>query len=60
MRNTVAKKLRKLLDPQNIISRRVYRRVKKRYNEFPKALRPSFLKGLEAAIDAGALDTTRD
>lgn len=56
MRNTVAKKLRKLFNPENAISRRVYRRVKKRYNGIPKSLRPAFLRALEAMVNARALN----
>jgi hypothetical protein len=44
MRKTVAKQIRKLVNPENPASRRVYRRLKKAYNTLPHNKRGQFLK----------------
>lgn len=44
MRKTVAKRIRKLVNPQNPASRRVYRRLKKAYNTLPHDKKGQFLK----------------
>ena len=44
MRKTVAKQIRKLVNPENPASRRVYRRLKKAYNALPHNKKGQFLK----------------
>lgn len=44
MRKTVAKQIRKLVNPENPASRRVYRRLKKAYNTLPHNKKGQFLK----------------
>jgi hypothetical protein len=46
MRNTVAKKLRKLVNPENPITRRVYRRLKKEYSSLSKDKKAEFMVSL--------------
>jgi hypothetical protein len=48
MRNTVAKKLRSIINPMgNSVNKRVYRRAKKRYSKLPAHARKDFIRGLE-------------
>lgn len=48
MRNTVAKKLRKITNASaNPVNKRVYRRLKKQYNKVPKHARRDFIKATE-------------
>lgn len=50
MNNKKAKKLRKILSPENPISKRAYRRAKKIYSRLPEQSKTDFLMGLEAMI----------
>ena len=50
MNNKKAKKLRKILSPENPISKRAYRRAKKIYCRLPEESKTDFLMGLEAMI----------
>ena len=47
MRNTIAKKLRSIINPAgNSVNKRVYRRAKKQYNRLPKHARQDYITGL--------------
>lgn len=46
MRKTVSKKLRKLVNPSNPISRRVYRRLKREYSSLSKTKKVEFWAAL--------------
>jgi hypothetical protein len=47
MRNTIAKKLRAIINPAgNSVNKRVYRRAKKQYNRLPKHARQDYITGL--------------
>jgi len=50
MNNKKAKKLRKILSPENPISNRAYRRAKKIYCRLSEDSKAGFLAGLEAMI----------
>jgi len=50
MNNKKAKKLRKILSPENPISKRAYRRAKRIYSRLPEESKVDFLMGLEAMI----------
>tara|TARA_R110000772_G_scaffold117012_6_gene222324 strand:+ start:169 stop:330 length:162 start_codon:yes stop_codon:yes gene_type:complete len=50
MNNKAAKKLRAIINPQDKITRKVYRRAKKQYNKTPKNLREDFLLFLRDAM----------
>jgi len=50
MNNKKAKKLRKILSPENPISKRAYRRAKKIYSRLPEESKADFLMGLEAMV----------
>jgi hypothetical protein len=52
MNKKIAKKLRKIINPQDAITRRVYRRAKKQYMKTPKALRADFLFSLSHLINS--------
>ena len=43
MNSKIAKQLRKLCPPDDAVSRRVYRRLKKQYNSLPKHARRDFI-----------------
>lgn len=47
MNNKTAKKIRSIIQPQDVITRKVYRRAKKQYTKTPKHLRKNFLLSLE-------------
>jgi hypothetical protein len=51
MRSSVSKKIRKIINPRDEITRRVYRRAKKQYIKVPEALKEDFLKSLEEMIN---------
>ena len=51
MNNRAAKKIRKIINPQDSITRKVYRRAKKQYNKTPKKLRADFLASLSLILD---------
>jgi hypothetical protein len=53
MRKTVAKQIRKLVNPENSASRRVYRRLKKAYNTLPHNKKGQFLKILGLSFPKG-------
>ena len=44
MRNKIAKKFRKLINPQDAITRRAYRRIKKHYARLSAKEKPVFMK----------------
>jgi hypothetical protein len=46
MNNKKAKELRKIIPPVDEISRRNYRRMKKKYDKLPKEAKPLFLAEL--------------
>jgi|TARA_R110002020_G_scaffold36400_8_gene109344 hypothetical protein len=47
MNNKVAKELRKICNPVDAVSKRVYRRLKKQYNQLPTYARRDFIKLLK-------------
>jgi hypothetical protein len=47
MNNKVAKELRKICNPVDAVSKRVYRRLKKQYNQLPNYARRDFIKLLK-------------
>ena len=47
MNNRVAKELRKICNPVDMVSKRVYRRLKKQYNQLPNYARRDFIKLLK-------------
>tara|TARA_R110000803_G_scaffold59174_1_gene117647 strand:+ start:10774 stop:10947 length:174 start_codon:yes stop_codon:yes gene_type:complete len=51
MNKSVAKKIRKIINPRDEITRRVYRRAKKQYCKVPKGLREEFLISLDEMIN---------
>ena len=52
MNGKKAKKIRSIVNPQDSITRKVYRRAKKQYNKTPKNLRKDFLNSLSSLLDA--------
>ena len=47
MRNTVAKKLRSIINPMgNSVNKRVYRRAKKQYSKLPANAKQDYINGL--------------
>jgi len=42
MNNRISKKIRRIINPQDATTRRVYRRAKKQYVKTPKSLRKNF------------------
>jgi hypothetical protein len=47
MRNTVAKQLRAIIQPEkNPVNKRVYRRAKKQYSKLPEHARRDYIQGL--------------
>ena len=51
MNKKASKKLRKIINPRDKITRRVYRRAKKQYAKVPENLKEDFLKGLDDMIN---------
>ena len=51
MNKKASKKIRKIINPQDEVTRRVYRRAKKQYAKVPRNLREDFLKSLELMIN---------
>lgn len=48
MRNTIAKKLRSIINPTgNSVNKRVYRRAKKQYSKLSKHARQDYITGLQ-------------
>jgi hypothetical protein len=58
MNKTTSKKLRAIVNPEDPVSRRVYRRLKKQYSKLPKAVRPLFLQQTAEAM--GIIQQTID
>lgn len=50
MNSKAAKKLRQIIQPQDEVTRRVYRRAKKQYMKTPKPLREEFLFSLSKLL----------
>jgi|TARA_R100000084_G_C4645691_1_gene146580 hypothetical protein len=58
MNEKVAKQLRKICKPNDAVSRRVYRRLKKQYTKLPHHARKDFIELLrQTTFD---LDSTKD
>lgn len=53
MNNRIAKKIRSIINPEDTITRKVYRRAKKQYKKTPKPLRAKFLSSLEEMLGGG-------
>lgn len=51
MNNKKAKELRKIIPPVDEISRRNYRRAKKKYDKLSKEARPIFLAQLNSVLN---------
>ena len=51
MNNKISKKIRKIINPQDSITRKVYRRAKKQYIKTPKQLRKEFLSSLSSILN---------
>lgn len=51
MNNRTAKKIRKIVPPNNPISRRTYRRAKKTYSKLSADARPVFLEELKKLME---------
>lgn len=51
MNKKASKKLRKIINPCDPISRRVYRRAKEQYKKVPAPLKDKFLINLEGLIN---------
>jgi hypothetical protein len=51
MNNKKAKELRKIIPPVDEISRRNYRRAKKKYDKLSKEARPIFLEQLNSILN---------
>jgi hypothetical protein len=51
MNKKVSKRIRKIINPQDEVTRRVYRRAKKQYKMVPKNLKEDFLKSLDHMIN---------
>lgn len=60
MRKTVAKQIRKLINPENPASRRVYRRLKKVYSALPHDKKGQFLKILGMSFSTREKLSTTD
>lgn len=52
MNNRIAKKIRKIIPPTDIIGRRNYRRAKKIYSKLSADAKPQFLSSLAAMMQA--------
>lgn len=50
MSGKTAKKIRKIINPEDSITRKVYRRTKKQYNKTPHNLRNLFLESLDGVL----------
>lgn len=51
MNKKVSKRIRKIINPTDPISRRVYRRAKEQYKKVPNNLKEDFLLNLEKMIN---------
>ena len=51
MNKKASKRLRKIINPTDPISRRVYRRAKDQYKKVPEKLKEGFLIALEKSIN---------
>lgn len=54
MNGKKSKQIRKIIQPQDVITRRVYRRAKKQYNKTPKPLRAEYISELEWLLNLDA------
>lgn len=54
MNNKKAKQIRKIIQPQDAITRRVYRRAKKQYNKTPRSLRSEYISELGRLLNLDA------
>lgn len=52
MNNRVAKKIRSIIPPTDAVSKRNYRRAKKKYNRLPAEAKPLFLAYLAEIMNA--------
>ncbi len=52
MNNRAAKQLRKIINPENPISRRAYQRAKKHYTSSSAKAKPEFLKLLKGLFES--------
>lgn len=52
MNNKKAKELRKIIPPVDEISRRNYRRAKKKYNKLSEEAKPIFLANLNSILNS--------
>jgi hypothetical protein len=50
MNGKISKKIRSITNPEDPITRKVYRRAKKQYTKTPKPLRKDFLASLESIL----------
>jgi hypothetical protein len=53
MNNRIAKRIRKIINPSDPISRRVYRRAKEQYKKVPSPMKNKFLISLDKTINGG-------
>lgn len=51
MNNRTSKKIRKIIQPNDKITRKVYRRAKKQYTKTPNPLKKDFLLSLQSLLD---------
>jgi hypothetical protein len=56
MNNKKAKELRKLINFDDEISKRVYKRLKKQYKLLSRSARPIFIKELKKTLNADSLE----
>lgn len=54
MNGKKSKQIRKIVKPQDPITRRVYRRAKKQYNKTPRSLRAEYISELSFLLDLDA------
>lgn len=50
MNGRTAKKIRKIINPEDAITRKVYRRAKKQYTKTPKPFKKDFLISLKELL----------
>jgi hypothetical protein len=51
MSGSTSKKIRRIINPRDEITKRVYRRTKKQYLKVPSKLRDDFLKSIDEMIN---------
>lgn len=54
MRNKVAKQIRDIIQPENEVGRRTYRRAKKKYSSLSAAAKPVFVQALASLFAKGS------